>query len=117
MPIALPPQATTVRTLDVDTDGDLIFVGRSWIHGWHIFNNDAAAVFVKIYDVAVLADETSDIPILTIGLGAGGHSTIGMLNIPFALGISLRVSTVALDTDATDVGGLSDVIANLFFTH
>lgn len=110
-----PPGTKVARDIDLDRVGTLEHTGEGAIHGWHIFNDDAQVVWVKIYDKATIAT-ASDTPILTLGIIHDDPVFMSGLNIRFKLGLSWRACTGVADSDNTDVGGLSDVVANMFFT-
>ena len=115
MPIATIPPQTVSRDLDLDSTGTLVLSARSGvITGWNIYNDDAAIVFVKIYDKATIAT-ASDTPILTIPILQDTQSDIGGLSIRCLLGISWRVTTAIADASTADVQNDNDVIGNLFF--
>jgi hypothetical protein len=68
-------------------------------------NSGAAAAFVKLYNKATAPTVGTDVPILTIPVGASGIANInlGELGHRFSTGIALAITNLVADTDATAV--------------
>jgi hypothetical protein len=87
------------------------------VHGIFTFNTNAAARFLKLYDLARAPVVGTDTPVLTIGIpgnssGAGNNVPVPTGGINFSMGIALAITTGMADTD-TGATGASEVAANL----
>jgi hypothetical protein len=86
------------------------------VAGWSLYNNAAAARFVKLYDKATAPTCGTDTPVLTIGLAASGgraefNSDVGQ---GFATGIAYCIVTGIADADNTATAA-NDVHGALLF--
>jgi hypothetical protein len=97
------------------TNAANIVAGQRKITGWYIYNSNASARKVNLYNLNVAPTMGTSVPTLAIiipGLAAANVSFPSGLD--FSTGIS--ISTV---TDLTDLGtsavGLNDLIINLFY--
>lgn len=87
------------------------------LFGWLIYNTNAAARYVKLYDSATspTAGTKPKLSILIPGASAGaGNNFESGIGIPFVNGISFVTVTGAADSDATSVGA-NDLIINLLY--
>ncbi len=87
------------------------------VYGWAIFNTNAAACYVKLYNKAT-GPTSADTPVVTLlipGNTAGG-GLVTQLNkgIAFSSGISYRATTAIADNSAAAVAA-SEVSINLFY--
>jgi hypothetical protein len=101
----MPRGLTPLRNLNANKVGSADYAGLGWIHGVDVCNVGAAAAYVKIYDKATAAAST-DVPLMTIGLPPthGRYIDFGGEAVPFALGVSIRAVTTAVDNGNTDPG-------------
>ncbi len=91
--------------------------GAGQVYGWAIFNTNAAACYVKLYNKAT-GPTSADTPVVTLlipGNTAGG-GLVTQLNkgIAFSAGISYRATTAIADASAAAVAA-SEVSINLFY--
>jgi|SRR5581483_9484225 len=85
------------------------------LHGWFLYNTQAAARYVKIFGKDEPANMGSDKPRITIPLPANGGANLWMeRGIQFSQGMSIAVTTGAGDYDNT-APSAGDVIVNLFY--
>jgi hypothetical protein len=97
------------------TNAASIVTGQRKVTGWYIYNSNASARKVNLYNINVAPTMGTTVPTLAIvipGLAAANVSF--PTGLDFSTGIS--ISTV---TDLTDLGttgvGLNDLIINLFY--
>ena len=92
-----------------------------WIMGGLVFNVNAAARYLKIYDKATAPVLASDTPIFTVILPAGSGTAPGVINLAelfggeghyFTNGIGFAITGALVDTDTTAIGA-NDVVLNL----
>jgi hypothetical protein len=102
--------ATTNATLVKSTPGQ--------IGGWFLSNTNAAARFLKLYDLTTTPTVGTSTPKMTIlipGNTAGGAANVEFTQgIAFATGISLAITGAATDSDTTAVAA-NEVIVNLMY--
>lgn len=103
------------KVASADTNAAVIKTGPADLNGYSLTNASASnGVFVKIYDMATTPDE-NDTPILTIGAPAGESlNFIFPGRIATAVGLSIRMTGAAGDTDTTALTA-GDIIAQLFY--
>lgn len=110
----IPDTLLTYRNLDLKATGQVVKSSGGKIYEYHISNNNAAALYVKMYDKAT-APTNSDTPIRTLFIPTKAvivlYSDHG---IPFANGISLRACTGVADNDNT-APSTNDVVANISY--
>lgn len=110
----------TTRSLDITQGGISITTKRTLLYGLSVFNiAGAAARFVKIYDLATTPNPASDVPKMTIALGAASTTNNAWRErfvnpVHFTNGIQVRCSTAVGDTD-TGAPGAGNVIG--YFLH
>lgn len=94
---ALNSAATTNATSVKASAGRLFTLAAS--------NSGAAAAFVKLYNKATAPTVGTDVPVLTVPVGASAVLAInlGALGHSFSLGIALAITNLVADTDATAV--------------
>lgn len=100
-----------VRNTDVDESGDADVVGMISLHTINIINDNAAAMYVKLYDKATGA-VAADTPKYVYKVSAGGnlpdHFPDGLR---FNLGLSMRAVTTL--PDAGNIGpGANEVMVS-----
>jgi hypothetical protein len=104
----------TYRNINLGTTGQVIKASTGQLGGWYLFNNAAAARFVKLYNQATAPDQTAT-PLLTIQLPAGGGANLlAVAGIDFTTGISARATTGVADND-TGAPSANDVIVNILY--
>jgi hypothetical protein len=85
------------------------------LYGWYLYNNAAAAKFVKLYNKATAPTVGTDTPVLTIPLPAGAAANVfSETGLPFATGIAIAITGAVADADTTAVAA-NDVVVNLFY--
>ena len=112
----------TYRNLNLGATGALVAVGPRVIGGWWIYNNAAAARYVKLYNKAVAPTVGTDVPLITLGVPAssaanlmipnsgGGQQGIG----GFDSGIGIGATTGVADAD-TGAPSANDIVLNLWY--
>lgn len=74
------------------------------VYAWHIFNNAAYPVYVKLFNLAAAPTVGTSVPTQTIGVQAGtavnGVSPVGVY---YNTGIAIAITKGIADTDATAV--------------
>lgn len=85
------------------------------LHGYHLYNTNAAMRVIRFYDKDNIPNLTNDVPILTIPLAGNDSAYLWMARgIHFAQGLAVGVSTGAADYNAT-APTAGDVIVNVFY--
>jgi hypothetical protein len=85
------------------------------LKGYDIYNNSAAAKFVKIYNLAVNPTLASSVPAMTIALAANSGRTISFAEgITFDTGIAHAITGAIGNTDTTAVAA-NDVVLHLIY--
>jgi hypothetical protein len=88
------------------------------VFGWYITNVNAAARFVKLYDLNVaptVGPSTPKLTILVPGAATGGVAFAQFpAGIAFPSGIGIGITTVVTDADATATAANEQVV-NLFY--
>jgi hypothetical protein len=85
------------------------------LRGYDIYNNSAAAKFVKLYNLAANPTLASDVPVMTIALAANSGRTLGLdEGITFSVGIAHAITGAIGNTDTTAVAA-NDVIIHLIY--
>lgn len=105
----------TYRDLSLGVTGKVVYAAPGHLFGWHISNQNANEVYVKIYDKATAPDE-NDTPRMTITIDqTSGYSSVEISGgIFFNNGISVRATTGVSDGD-TAAPAANDVVANIFY--
>lgn len=99
---AASTNATSVRTT------------RCHLHGWYLFNTNAAVRYLKIYDKASAPTVGTDTPVMTIPIPAGSGANVNMANgIHFENGLAYAITTGVADADTAAVAA-NEVVVNLF---
>jgi hypothetical protein len=101
----------------VATDATSVTGAATALRGWALYNNGAAAAYVKLYDTAELPAVGVDYPALTILVPAGGRAEVppgDAGGVEFQTGLGYAITTGPLPTDVTSVPAAS-VIVNLFY--
>lgn len=106
--------AAMFRTISLLATGQIVKASPGRLFGWHLFNNNAAKLYVKVYDKATAAT-SADTPKLTIEIAAGSSDRYEIASgLRFDAGISVRACTGVADADNT-APSANDVVANLFY--
>jgi hypothetical protein len=104
------------RSVDLDESEEDVKVTGGEVYGWHIFNDSAGSLFVRLYN-ATAANTTvgTTTPVLTIGVGAGQQSNVVLDRpIEFTTAICAAATTGPGDSD-TGAPGASECQINLFY--
>jgi hypothetical protein len=110
--------STLKRISTADTNAATVKATSGKVFGWSISNVNAAARFVKLYDLNVAPTVGTDVPKLTILVPGATTGGLAVHNIPaglaFGKGISIAITTVAADNDATATAAAEQIV-HLFF--
>lgn len=87
------------------------------IYGIQVYNTNAAARYLKLYNKASAPTVGTDVPVKVITIpgntaGAGSNVSFGDLGVAFATGIAYALTTGAADSD-TGAVALSEIIVNI----
>jgi hypothetical protein len=88
------------------------------LSGGYLRNRAAAEKYVKFYNKASAPVLATDVPIITVGIPAGGFINMGDLvgwGLRFSIGIAFAITGAYADADATAVVA-SDVDVNLIYS-
>lgn len=109
--VAASVAATTGGTNDfhlisaATTNATVIKASAGQVYGYEIYNNNAAARFVKLYNKATTPTVGTDTVLRTIGIAPNSrisfHNTVGIV---FSAGISIGTATGIADNSSTAVG-------------
>jgi hypothetical protein len=106
------------RLSTADVNSAVVKATGGKVFGWYITNVNAAARFVKLYDLGVAPTVGTTVPKLTIlvpGAATGGVAFAQFpAGIAFPAGIGIGITTVATDADATATAA-NEQIVNLFY--
>ena len=106
--------AAVYRNISLLATGQVVKAAAGRVYGWKMFNNNAAKLYVKIYDKATAAG-TGDTPKLTVEIAPGASDTFEIpAGLRFDTGIGVRACTGVADNDNT-APSANDVIVNLFY--
>lgn len=106
--------ASVWRSLSLLATGLIAKASPGRLYGWHLANNNAAAVYVRIYDKAT-APTAADTPVMTIEVPLKSAVSLSIPpGIAFVNGISARATTAVADNDTT-APSANDVVINLIF--
>ena len=113
----MPRAMALARNLDIDESGaSQIPVAASCVMKWYYYSNqNAAVIYLKIYDQATAADE-NDTPVLTLPLPATSAANVGLPveGLWFGTGVAMRATTGVADND-TGAPGANDVVINFAY--
>lgn len=92
--------------------------GSTKIYSWSLYNTNAAARYVKIYDKASIAAPGTDIPVATLMIpgttvGAGNNQSVEM-GVALLKGFSFAITGGIADLDNTSVSA-NDVVMNIYY--
>ena len=101
------------------TNATTVKAATAILGGWALYNTNAAARYVKLYNTAVSPTVGTTVPTLRITVpgntaGAGSNIAPPAQGISFSTGLSYAITTGAADSDATAVL-LNEVVVNLFY--
>lgn len=97
------------------TNATSVKASAGQVYGWALYNNTAAAKFVKIYNKASSPTVGTDTPAFTIIVPASGGTNVEWSNgIPLGTGIALAITGVVSDGDTTAVA-VDDVTGVLLY--
>lgn len=85
------------------------------VYGIHLHNSGAAAVFFKLYNLAVAPTVGTSTPVTTISLSAGQRVDFdNVTGMAFSTGIAYAITNLVADTDTTAVA-LNQVTGHLLY--
>lgn len=109
------------RDISLLATGILVKAGVARISFIDIHNNAAAARFVKFYDNVTAPTVGTDVPVMTIQVGAGQHVSYptggldGAGSLLFQFGIGVGATNLVADADTT-APTANDLIINFIYT-
>ena len=96
-----------------NTNGTNVKASAGQIYGIQVFNTNAAARYLKIYNKASAPTVGSNTPVKTIFIPAGGGVILNQpLGIAFATGISIALTTGLADSDTGAVAS-GEIVVNI----
>ncbi len=122
VPVNLKPQTTggcsvysTISSGAANQDSYVVKASAGQLYGYALFNTTASARFVKLYNKAT-APTSADTPVLRIYVPplGGANVPMGGVGAAFSLGLALRITTGAGDSD-TGSCSANDVLANCWY--
>ncbi len=97
------------------TNAAIIKASAGQVFGWYIYNSNAAARKVILYNSATAPTVGTTAAFMTIVIPGGSGANVEYTNgIAFSAGISIGTSTGLADTDATAVAA-TDLIINIMY--
>ena len=103
------------RNLDVDESGDSAVGAATTLYGYYVYNNNAATIYLKLYNKATAPTVGTDTPVMTIPIPTKGAANVEFTNgITFGTGLGVGATTGVADAD-TGAPDANDVIINLFY--
>lgn len=110
---------TIYRVLSLaTTNGAIVKASPGTVSGWYISNVNAAARFVKLYNLAAALTVGTSTPVITLaipGNTAGAGANVAFLpGIAFSTGIGIGITGAVADNDTTAVAA-NEVVVNLFY--
>lgn len=87
------------------TNANLIKASAGTLYGLTVWNNGAAAAFVKLFNKATVPVPGTDTPVLVIPIGAGAMLQLNFSDLGhrFATGIGITITNLQADLDATAI--------------
>jgi len=107
---------SVIQNLDIDETEDAIKASAGKLHGYYIYNDGAAEVYVKIYDNTVAGVTVgSTTPLMTLGIPAGSAANWSTdVGLPFATAITVAATTGATVAD-TGAPATNQVVATFYY--
>jgi hypothetical protein len=104
------------RTISrADTNATVVSRATGKLGGWSLFNANAAARFLKIYDKASAPTVGTDVPVVTIALAPGQSPSVEMTaGIALANGLAFALTTGVDDLDTGAVAA-REILVNLLY--
>jgi len=102
---ALTTNILDVRNVKLSNTAHAIKATSGNLLGWNIINQNGSAVYVKFYNKEAASVEVGiDVPVLTLMVPANGsvYQQPDCSQHEFATAMSMAVTTLIVDTDATD---------------
>ncbi len=97
------------------TNATVVKASAGQLYAFQFTNVAAYAVFVKFYNKATAPTVGTDVPVLTVGVPAGGTVATSIAQgVAFSLGIGLAITKLAPDADVTALIA-GDAIANVLY--
>jgi hypothetical protein len=109
----LTAPSALARNSTADTNLVAVKASAGGLYGISIFNNGAAAAYVKLYNKTTAPALATDVPVMVIKIAAGEDKAI-MWAFPgyrFATGIAMAITGGAGDTDTTAVAAAQVKVA------
>lgn len=111
------PGLEVYANYDIDEQKYLVKTGPGIIYGYHLFNDSAGSIFVKVYDAAATGNVTvgTTTPKMVLGLPAGSGACVYLeKGVRFRLGIVLAATTGSGASDTT-APSANDVAGTFWF--
>lgn len=103
------------RNLDIDESGDNEVNTACQLYGWYIYNNNAATVYLKLYNDSSAPTVGTDTPVMTIPIPSGSAANVEFTNgIAFSSGLGVGATTGVADND-TGAPDANDVVGNFLY--
>lgn len=103
------------RNINLGASGVNVKASAGQVFGWYIYNNATSTRYVKIYNKATAPTVGTDVPVLTLGIPAGGAANVEYANgMALALGIGIAATTGVADAN-TGAPAANDVVVNLMW--
>jgi hypothetical protein len=109
------------RNINLGATGVLIATGKHVLAGYYIYNNAATTRYIKLYDKATAPTVGTDIPVMTLGVPAGGAGNLlipnrqdGSEGVGFVNGLGIAATTLVADSDTTGPSA-NDVVVNVYY--
>lgn len=116
MGVKAGPGLEVHQNVDVDESEDAVKTSEGILYGYHLFNDSAGSIFVKLYDatVATVVVGTTT-PKMTLGLPAGSGAVVHIPEgIRFRTAITIAATTGPTVAD-TGAPGANECQATLWF--
>lgn len=93
------------------TNARLISAGGTTLKTLICTNTGAAIGFVKLYNKATAPTVGTDVPVITIGVGANGTVSpqLGVDGMYFPSGLAMAITLLGPDADATVLGAAGEI--------
>lgn len=97
------------------TNATVVKSSAGQVYGWYVYNSNAAARHLKIYNKATSPTVGTDAPLLTLAIPGQAAANVEFTNgIAFSAGIGLATTTGAADSDTGAVAS-GDLVVNLLY--
>lgn len=97
------------------TNATVVKASPGQLHGWYLFNGNAATRYLKLYNTAVAPTPGTTATVLVIPIPAGAAANVSFANgLGFTVGISFALTTGIANSDTGSVAA-NEVVVNLFY--